>query len=175
MKKALKRYFKIVLVCFGIIILSLFLLKSIINSNNDILFKKEYSNNSWSNENKDFYIYKDGTIKKYNNGITKKQAKISKDELKKLKDLAKTISNETEVINTNSGSLLDAMSASAADAGVIKYSIYSDKLSSFILLNESGNTPVINKSENTYDIINFADSLFNKYLNDIFQWGDDKW
>jgi hypothetical protein len=75
-------------VCFGIIILSLFLLKSTINSNNGILFKKEYSNNSWGNESKDFYIYKDGTIKEYNNGITKKQAKISKDELKKLKDLA---------------------------------------------------------------------------------------
>ncbi len=169
MKKALKRYFKIVLVCFGIIILSLFLLKSIINSNNDILFKKEYSNNSWSYESKGFYIYKDGTIKEYNNGITKKQAKISKDELKKLKDLAKTISNETEVINTNSGSLLDAMSASAADGGVTEYSIYSDKLSRFILLKKSSTTPVINTSENTYDILDFADTLYNKYLNNIFQ------
>ena len=168
MKKALKRYFKIVLVCFGIIILSLFLLKSIINSNNDILFKKEYSNNSWSNENKDFYIYKDGTIKKYNNGITKKQAKISKDELKKLKDLAKTISNETEVIDTNSGTL-NAMLGGFADAGVTEYSIYSDKLSRFILLKESGRTPVINTSENTYNILDFADTLFNKYVNDIFQ------
>lgn len=168
MKKALKRYFKIVLVCFGIIILSLFLLKSTINSNNDILFKKEYTNNSWSNENKGFYIYKDGTIKEYNNGITKKQAKISKDELKKLKDLAKTISNETEVINAKSGTL-NAMLGAAADAGVTEYSIYSDKLSSFILLKKSSTTPVINKSENTYDILDFADTLYNKYLNDIFQ------
>lgn len=168
MKKALKRYFKIVLVCFGIIILSLFLLKSTINSNNGILFKMEYSNNSWGNENKSFYIYKDGTIKEYNNGITKKQAKISKDELKKLKDLAKTISNETEVIDTNSGTL-NAMLGGFADAGVTEYSIYSDKLSRFILLKESGRTPVINTSENTYNILDFADTLYNKYLNNIFQ------
>ena len=174
MKKALKRYFRMVLFCFIIIIISLFLLKITINSNNDIIFKEEYTNDAWSHNDYGYYIYKDGTIKQYDNSKPKvysklNEAKISKDELKELIKLAKTINDEIKIIDTKNGSLLDRMSATAYDAGMTQYSVYSDNLAKFILLREASPTPKINTSDNTEKLLNYTDTLYNKYLNDIFQ------
>lgn len=142
-------------------------------NNNPIIFINSHENNAWTPVSYGYKIYSNGTIEEYDNynNVTEfKKAKISNEDLKKLKDLANSV-NSNYINGINPESLLhpDSLAATfgeASDAGLIEKKIYNDKEKNWVLLYQYGNIMGYNDTKETKEIIELTEQLYIKYLQD---------
>jgi len=161
MKKLLSKF--IIGIIIIIIIIAITAI-AILHSKNNILFKKS-NTSAFGNYEDGYIIYKNGIIQKYyvKDGkylkYTKylEKAKITNEELSKLKELANTVEDKFE---ENTG----FQRPSTEDRLEIK--IYSDKLSKFVELYILGFGTFcgLNPTETANEILEFTGILYDKYL-----------
>lgn len=142
-----------------IIILSITIILNTYNSK--ILFKM--TRESWSNG----YICRGYTIDSYgiieeydvqNKNYKLKTAKISKEELNKLKELIDKVKDSYE----ESEKVFQS-----CDWGSIKYEIYSQKLSKWVLLSSKDDIKSgRNSTDASKEILELTDNLYNTYLKE---------
>ncbi len=161
MKKISKKLKIIFCVTMFIIAIILALLIFVINKSNTILFQASYINNAWSYTDYGYIIYANGIIEEYDHSSEKRienprKAKLTKEELNELKQLAAKVEDKYEK---------DTSGLRIFDVGVIKKSIYSNKLSKMIVLSRSGDTTGKNSTETSEKILNLTSQLYTKYLN----------
>ena len=100
-----------------------------------------------------YIIYYNGIIIKYDDYNEDKKGKISKDELKKLKNLASSVKDEYKKIEKGSG---------IVDASDCTKEVYSTRLKKWVVLLKSGDR--FNPSKESKEIQDFAEELYNKYV-----------
>ena len=128
-----------------------------------LLFKSGYSNYAWDKVNYGYYIYSDGEIKEFDEYETNKKkedlksAKITKDELKKLKQLADSVEDKYEP-NPDAEQIMDAGSSAIE--------IYSQKYSKWVLLSVDKGYEGSNKTEESQQILKLTEELEDKYIKD---------
>lgn len=142
-------------------------------NNNPIIFINSHENNAWTPVSYGYKIYANSTIEEYdnyNNATEFKKAKISDEDLKKLKNLANSV-NSNYINGINPESLLHPDSFAAtfgegSDAGLIEKKIHNDKEKNWILLYQYGNIMGYNDTKETKEIIELTEQLYIKYLQD---------
>lgn len=130
------------------------------NKHSSILFQFSHENYAWTPTSFGYNIYSNGVIKEYDNYNEEKElksAKITKEELNQLKELANKVEDKYE--KDNSGFQM-------FDAGTTTKQIYSERLSKWIVLSKSGDTMGSNSTEISKEILNLTKQLYDKYLND---------
>ena len=166
---------KIMIAVMTIIILILGMITIILinrkDTNKVAIFTHSHENNAWSPVSYGYTIYDDGTIKEYDNYNTDKELKIAKitdDELIQLKDLANLVDvkytsgvNPESILNPNS---FASGMISMFDAGVTEKKIYNSKDKKWITLYKFGDTMGYNNTEETKEIIELTDLLYEKYI-----------
>lgn len=140
--------------------------------NNQVIYINSYENNAWGNRSSELKIFANGIIEGYYNynGETKtKRAKISDEDLKKLKDLSNMVNdnykeglNPESILNPNS---LSEIMAGANDTGFTEEKIYSNKEKKWIILYQSGDIMGYNDTDETKEIIELIEQLYTKYIN----------
>ena len=160
--KQLSKTTKLSLLIIIFIIIILIILIAIYpnNRNNSILFKNSYENYAWGARNYGYYIYSNGNIKEYDDYDNKKKlksAKISKEELNQLKELANIVEDKYEE---------SASSFKLSDSGIFTKQIYNSKLSKQVVLSKKGDSAGNNLTETSQKILKLTDELYNKYLNE---------
>lgn len=125
------------------------------------LFKYSYENHTWEDTKNGYIIYFNGTIELYdeNNKENTKKQKLTKDEIKQLKELANSVEDEyqeydTEIMGAGLGTSVDE--------------IYSRRLKKWITISRmeddgKGGGNLTDKGE---EILNLAGELYKKYLED---------
>lgn len=154
-KKKKKVILLMIAICMVIIIgLAIYLNKQ----NRTELYKNSYENAAWGQQNYGYIIYSDGTIEEFdyfNTDRELKKDKISKEELKNLKELANLVEDKYEK-STSMGPMMDA--------GYHKDEIYSQRLNKWIVLSTSGDSFGSNSTEESKKILELIKSIKNKYL-----------
>lgn len=170
----LSRKAKIIMVISILLIMSFIIGLFLYNINNkQIIFINSYENNAWAPVSYEYRIYANGVIEEYdnNNSDTElKKAKISDEDLKKLKDLANSV-NSNYINGINPESLLNPDSLAvtlgeASDVGLTEKKIYDGKERKWIVLYQYGNIMGYNDTEETKEIIELTEQLYIKYLQD---------
>lgn len=141
-------------------------------NNNQIIFVNSYENNAWAPASYGYRIYANGTIEEYDNydsDTQLKKAKISNEDLKKLKKLANLVnSNYINGINPESlfhpANSITVIFSEASDAGLTEKKVYNDKEEKWIVLYQCGNIMGYNDTEETWEIIELTEQLYKKYL-----------
>ena len=118
------------------IIISFVIVLFLYNINNKkIIFINSYENNAWAPISHGYRIYANGTIEEYDNynsDTDVKKAKISNEDLKKLKNLANSVnSNYIDGVNPESlfhpANSFYVIFSEASDSGLTEKKIYNDK------------------------------------------------
>lgn len=144
----------ICIITIAIILTILFFYKK----SNSILFKSTYMNAAWTPTSYGYLIYSNGIIKEYddyNEDKDLKSAKITNEELNKLKELANIVEDKYEKDDR----------FQMFDAGVSTKEIYSETLERWVVLSKSGDTMGRNNTETSEEILNLIAELYNKYLD----------
>lgn len=170
LSKKIKIVIGVLIITVVVIIISLILINKF---NNKVIFINSHDNYAWEPVSYGYKIYDNGIIEeydKYDNDDELKRAKISNEELTKLKELADSVeSNYTKKLNPES--ILHPNSFAGAmevmwDAGVTEKKIYNNKENKWITLYEYGDTMGYNNTEETKEIIELTEQLYEKYLED---------
>lgn len=141
------------IVCIIAIIVTLL----ITNVNNRVLFVSSHQSYAWGYVSLGYTIYSNGVIKEFNSNKNEselKSAKISKDELNQLKELANQVEDKYKKSDM----------AFTTDAGTTEKRIYSERLSKLVLLSKSGDTEGYNSSDASKEILELTNKLYYKYL-----------
>lgn len=125
------------------------------NIEENILFEFSFENHSWQPKNYGYKIYLNGTIEGYDkyDESKNKSATITNDELQQLKKYADTIEDSYQSNNDRN-----------YDAGSAIYQVYNSKLGKWIIVKKGGVVTGTNDSDVSDKLVEFADSLYNKYL-----------
>ena len=169
--KNLSKKIKILIVVLSIIAIAIII--SLILINSKVIFINSYDGNHacWGTVSYGYKIYDNGIIEEYyeyNNDKELKKVKISKDELTKLKKLANSVESKyTKELNPESilhpNSFKGSMEA-MSDAGVTEKKIYNNKKNKWITLYQFGYTMRYNDTEETKEIIELTEQLYEKYI-----------
>ena len=125
---------------------------------NNILYMESYENHAWSSTNYGYFITYNGIIKefdKYDKDRKLKSAKISKEELNQLINLADLVIDDYRP---------DTSGLYMADYGVHTTKVYSRSLSTWIILSKFGDSNGSNNTERSKMIQELASELYTKYL-----------
>lgn len=172
--KKLSKKIKIIIGVLIIIIVGIIISLLRINKINGIvIFINSHDNYAWAPVSYGYKIYDNGIIEEYNeynNDKELKRAKISNEELAKLKELADSVEFKyTKKLNPESILHPDSFAGAMKvmwDAGVTEKKIYNSKKSKWITLYEYGDTMGYNDTEYTKEIIELTEQLYEKYLAD---------
>lgn len=126
------------------------------NKSNQAIFNSSYESYSNGYMSNGYIIYSNGIIKEHNTDENKKikSNKISKEELKELKQLINTINEQYNEKTLQPNEI-------EIDKGSTTKSIYSNEKNKWIILSSSSK---INSSENCIEILSLTEELYNKYL-----------
>lgn len=155
MKKNKKIIVLIIIVCIFAIIGIVICLKM---QPKDALYISSYQNSAWGQQDYGYIIYSDGTIKEYDSYNTDKElkkSKISKEELKRLKELSNLVEDKYEKSTSN---------IQIMDAGYSKEEVYNRKLDKWVVLSTFGNSNGANSTEEGKEILELVRSIENTYL-----------
>lgn len=129
-----------------------------VKKSGDAILINSHENGAWEYRSFGYKIYNNGVIQAYDNRdeeLSARKKKITKDELKKLKELANSVEDEFELDETTR----------MFDMGVSKMMVYNSKNKSWITLRKAGdNGTGINTTEEGRKIIDFATELYKKYI-----------
>ncbi len=152
------------IICIIIIVtVSIFLylnIKDDINIKNaSILFESSYKNYAWGKQKYGYYIYSNGYIKQYddyNKDKKLKSAKISREELSQLKELANMVEDKYEKSSI----------PGTYDGGTFSKQIYNENLSKWIVLSKTGDSMGKNSTEESKRILELTNQLYDKYIKE---------
>lgn len=150
---------KLILIILAISILLLAITVPLIifnkNSEEQILFKFSYENNSWKSKKYGYNIYFNGTIESYDkyDESKNKSAQITNEELEQLKKYADAIDDKYKSNNDRN-----------YDAGKSIYQVYNSELAKWIIVKKGGVVTGVNESKLSEKLVDFVDELYNKYL-----------
>lgn len=172
--KKVSKKIKIIIGVLIIIVVGIIISLLLINKfKSKVIFINSHENYAWSPVSYGYKIYNNGIIEEYDeydNEEELKRAKISNEELMKLKELADSVEADyTKKLNPQS--ILNPNSFAAAmevmwDAGVTEKKIYNNKEDKWITLYQYGDTMGYNNTEETKEIIELTEQLYEKYLKD---------
>lgn len=139
--KKIKGLWIVIIIILAVILLVLYFK----NKSNQAIFNSSYESYSNGYMSNGYIIYSNGIIKEHNtDGNTKlKSNKISKEELRELKELIKTIEEQYEEKTLQKHEIV-------IDIGSTTKSIYSNEMKKWIILSSSSK---INSSENCSGIL----------------------
>lgn len=139
--KKIKGLWIVIIIILAVILLVLYFK----NKSNQAIFNSSYESYSNGYMSNGYIIYSNGIIKEHNtDGNTKlKSNKISKEELRELKELIKTIEEQHEEKTLQKHEIV-------IDIGSTTKSIYSNEMKKWIILSSSSK---INSSENCSGIL----------------------
>lgn len=150
--KKIKGLWIVIIIILTVILLVLYFK----NKSNQAIFNSSYESYSNGHVSSGYIIYSNGIIKEHNTDGNKKlkSNKISKEELRELKELIKTIEEQYEEKTLQKHEIV-------IDIGSTTKSIYSNEMKKWIILSSSSK---INSSENCSGILSLTEELYNKYL-----------
>lgn len=160
---------KRVLIIIVVIILVLLLAIGIAFSvrNNTALFKHSYQDYEWESRSCGYIIYSNGIIKEYNDFDNKKELKknkLTKNELEKLKELANKVKYDIQIEVQHIEEYNDFDRYQICDSGITVNKIYNNKLNKWIILDKSGYINGSNNSDESKEIKELVDRLYQKYI-----------
>lgn len=172
--KNLSKKIKIIIGVLIIIVVGIIISLLLINKvNGKVIFINSHDNYAWNPVSYGYKIYDNGIIEEYdeyNNDEELKRAKISNEELAKLKELADSVESKyTKKLNPQSILHPDSFAGAMEvmwDSGVTEKKIYNSQKSKWITLYEYGDTMGYNDTEETKEIIELTEQLYEKYLAD---------
>lgn len=129
------------------------------HKNSSVLFRFSHENYAWSPTSYGYSIYSNGIIEEYddyNEDEELKKAKITNEELNKLKELANKVEDKYEKNDK----------IQLFDAGTSTRKIYSDRLGKWIILSKGGDSMGKNNTETSIEILEFVEELKQKYLGE---------
>lgn len=158
MEKTFKKtkLIKTVIICIIVLMVILAILY-FYNKKNSVLFKSSFTNFAWEPISDGYIIYSNGIIKEYddyNKNKELKSAKISNEELERLKELANKVEDNYK----------EDDSIKMRDFGVHTSKIYSKRLKKWIKLSSFGDMNGNNKTEESQEILNLTQEIYDKYL-----------